>query len=37
MLWIKNGRIAFLEGYPFQRDEWPADETLTELHIGEVD
>jgi hypothetical protein len=37
MLWIKDGKITFLEGYPFEHDEWPRDETLTDLHIGKLD
>jgi hypothetical protein len=33
MLWIRNGRINFLEGYPLGGDAWPQNENFTELRM----
>ena len=34
MLWIKAGKIDFLEGYPLGGDAWPNEETISELKLN---
>jgi hypothetical protein len=36
MLWIREGKIDFLEGYPLGGDAWPVGETITAFVIGDV-
>ena len=34
MLWIKAGRVDFLEGYPLGGDAWPDKEEISELKLN---
>ncbi len=34
LLWIKNGRIDFLEGYPLGGDAWPSDQTIEQISLN---
>jgi hypothetical protein len=34
MLWIKNGRVDFLEGYPLGGDAWPKREDITDIKLN---
>lgn len=33
LLWIRNGRVDFLEGYPLGGDAWPRDERFEQLKL----
>jgi len=37
MLWVKDGRADFLEGYPLGADEWPSEEKIEKVTFGSVD
>jgi len=34
MLWIKSGRVDFLEGYPLGGDAWPESQEVSELKLN---
>jgi hypothetical protein len=36
LLWIKNGKINFLEGYPLGGDEWPSDESFGPITLDQT-
>jgi hypothetical protein len=33
MLWIRDGKVDFLEGYPLGGDAWPNDERFEGLNL----
>lgn len=37
ILWIKAGRVDFLEGYPLVADSWPNEETIRKVRFENVD
>jgi hypothetical protein len=37
MIWVKNGKISFLEGYPLGGDALPLNGVVTELKLGGLD
>lgn len=34
ILWIKSGKIDFLEGYPLGGDSWPENESFTAINLN---
>jgi hypothetical protein len=34
ILWIANGKIDFLEGYPLGGDSWPEDESFEQIELN---
>ncbi|MGI4828620.1 MAG: hypothetical protein ACRYFU_10595 [Janthinobacterium lividum] len=34
ILWIEDGKISFLEGYPLGGDSWPKHETFTNVKLS---
>jgi len=37
MIWVKNGKISFLEGYPLGGDALPLNGVVTKLKLGGLD
>jgi hypothetical protein len=33
ILWIKNGKVDFFEGYPLSGDAWPSNESFDQLVV----
>jgi hypothetical protein len=36
LLWIVNGKIEFLEGYPLSGDEWPSNESFGPITLDQT-